>query len=618
MKNSKYKHSIDQIVKSVGGETNIRNVYHCATRLRFQLNDVNKFDEKMAQNVEGVLGTKITGDEAQFVIGGEVGNYYSTVINNYNVSERDDSTSKNVKEGNIFKRIVENIVGVMSPIIIALIGFGLIRAVLALLTLFGLSEESLNYQIINMIGDAGFYFLPMLIAASAARQFKTNQYLAIGLTGILLHPTFQSLVESDISLEIFGLPIREAEYGGSVIPIILIVWVMSYVDRLAEKVIPSILKTMLKPLMIIAIMAPLTLIILGPIGAILGDGLFYIMDYLRVNIPWLVPTLMGTFTPLLVMVGMHPALTPIAQVSFSTAGFEIVQGPGMLASNISQAGATLGVFFKSKDKKMKQIALSSSITALSGITEPALYGVNLKLRKPLIYVMISGGIAGFYAGLSGLVRYSFGSPGLLTLPVFFGEDYMNIIHAIVTLLIGFGLSFVLTLIFGFDESIEPIEEAEDDKIKNDSTVLGNEESSVYSFVEGNLIPIHEVNDEIFSTEKIGPGIAIRPTSAEFKSPVTGAITSVFPSKHAIGLKDDNGLEMLLHIGIDTVKLDGQGFKVFVKEGDRVDQGDVIANIDIEFIENKGFDVTSVLVFTNNRNEPVFVSNDENDALAYVI
>ncbi|MDN6699132.1 MAG: PTS transporter subunit EIIC, partial [Staphylococcus equorum] len=485
MSNNKYKESVDQIVRSVGGEDNIRSVYHCATRLRFQLIDTNKFDEKMAQNINGVLGTKLTGDEAQFVIGGEVGNYYSTVVNNYSISEKSDSMPETTEKSNVFKSIIENIVGVMSPIIIALIGFGLIRAVLALLTLFGLNEESLNYQIINMIGDAGFYFLPMLIAASAARQFKTNQYLAIGLTGILLHPTFQSLVESDVSLEIFGLPIREAEYGGSVIPIILIIWVMSYVDRLAEKVVPSILKTMLKPLMIIVIMAPLALIILGPIGAILGDGLFYIIDYLRINVPWLVPTLMGTFTPLLVMVGMHTALTPIAQVSFSTAGFEIVQGPGMLASNISQAGATLGVFFKSKDKKMKQVALSSSITALSGITEPALYGVNLKLRKPLIYVMISGGIAGFYAGLSGLVRYSFGSPGLLTLPVFFGEDYMNVIHAMITLLIGFGLSFVLTLLFGFDEVVENTEEKVT-TVKSDSTILANEESIVYSFVEGSL------------------------------------------------------------------------------------------------------------------------------------
>lgn len=618
MTSSKYKHSIDQIVKSVGGETNIRNVYHCATRLRFQLNDVNKFDEKMAQKIDGVLGTKLTGDEAQFVIGGEVSNYYSIVINNYNISEKDDSKQKSAEKRNLFKSIVENIVGVMSPIIIALIGFGLIRAVLALLTLFGLSEESLNYQIINMIGDAGFYFLPMLIAASAARQFKTNQYLAIGLTGILLHPTFQSLVESDVSLEIFGLPIHEAEYGGSVIPIILIIWVMSYVDRAAEKIIPSILRTMLKPLMIIAIMAPLALTILGPIGTILGEGLFYIVDYLRINIPWLVPTLIGIFWPLLVMIGMHTALTPIAQVSLSSAGFEIVQGPGGLASNISQAGAALGVFFKSKNKRMKQIALSSSITALSGITEPALYGVNLKLRKPLIYVMISGGIAGFYAGISGLVRYSFGTPGLLTLPVFFGEDYMNIMHAIITLFISFGLSFVLTLIFGFNEVVESTEEKNNLTVQSNSTILANEESVIYSFVKGELIPINEVNDEIFSTEQIGSGIAIKPTSTEFKSPVTGDVTSVFPSKHAIGLKDKNGLEMLLHIGIDTVKLDGQGFDVFVKEGDEVNQGDIIADIDIGFIENKGFDITSVLVFTNNSNEPIFVNTDDNDALAYVI
>lgn len=624
MANDKYKDSVNKIVCSVGGEDNISAVYHCATRLRFQLNDTKYFDQETAKNINGVLGTKLTGNEAQFVIGGEVGNYYSTVVNNYNISEKDTDNQENNNQGNVFKRIIENIVGVMSPIIIALIGFGLIRAVLALLTLFGLSKDSLNYQIINMIGDAAFYFLPFLIAASAARQFKTNEYLAIGLTGVLMHPTFQELVSSDINLNLFGLPIREATYSGTVIPIILIIWVMSYIDRFAEKIIPSMLKTMLKPLLIVMIMAPLSLILLGPVGAVLGDGLFYVIDYLRINVPWLVPTLMGTFTPLLVMVGMHTALTPIAQVSFSSIGYEIVQGPGMLASNIAQAGSSFGVFFKTKDKQMKQIALSSGITALSGITEPALYGVNLKLRKPLIYAMISGGIAGFYAGLSGLVRYSFGSPGLLTLPVFFGEDAMNIVHAGITVIIAFSISFILTIVFGFDtqETPEVVDESSKEKLLTELANLTEEEALVHGFVEGNLVSLNEVNDEIFATEQMGPGLAIKPTSGEFKSPISGVVTSVFPTKHAIGLRHDNGLELLLHIGLDTVKLDGKGFNILVQEGDRVNVGDKLAHVDIDFIESQGFDTTSVLIFMNNRNEPAFLDDKNsmniNDALVSII
>lgn len=339
--------------------------------------------------------------------------------------------------------------------------------------------------------------------------------------------------------------------------------------------------------------------------------MFFVVDYLRVTVPWLVPTLMGIFTPLLVMVGMHTALTPIAQVSFSTVGFEIVQGPGMLASNISQAGAAFGVFVKTKDKQMKQIAFSSGITALSGITEPALYGVNLKLKKPLIYVMISGGIAGFYAGISGLVRYSFGSPGLLTLPVFFGEDASNIVKAAITLALAFSISFVLTVIFGFEESIE-----EDMKtLENPSPIASEkrtaaEEALIQGFVRGSVLPLSEVADEVFATEQMGPGLAIDPASGEFHSPIEGTITTVFPTKHAIGLRHDNGLEMLLHIGLDTVKLDGEGFELFIEEGQRVKAGELLARVDIDFIKSKGYDPTSVLIFMNNQNEPVFFEHDE--------
>lgn len=607
----KKKESVDKIIQSIGGEKNINAVYHCATRLRFQLKDTTQFNQAQAKEIPGVLGTKLTGDEVQFVIGGEVGNYYSTVINQYKITEKNSDEAADTSKNGLVKRIIENIVGVMAPIITALIGFGLIRAVLALLVLLGLSRESLNYQIINMIGDAAFYFLPFLIAASAARQFKTNLYLALGITGVLLHPTFQSLVASDVSMQLFGLPVREAAYSGTVIPIILIVWVMSYVDRLSEKIIPSVLKTMLKPLFIVIIMAPLALMILGPIGAIFGDGLFFVVDYLRVTVPWLVPTLMGIFTPLLVMVGMHTALTPIAQVSFSTVGFEIVQGPGMLASNISQAGAAFGVFVKTKDKQMKQIAFSSGITALSGITEPALYGVNLKLKKPLIYVMISGGIAGFYAGISGLVRYSFGSPGLLTLPVFFGEDASNIVKVAITLALAFSISFVLTVIFGFEEGIE-----EDMKTLEKPSLIASEkrtaaeEALIQGFVRGSVLPLSEVADEVFATEQMGPGLAIDPVSGEFHSPIEGTITTVFPTKHAIGLRHDNGLEMLLHIGLDTVKLDGDGFELFIEEGQRVKAGDLLARVDIDFIKSKGYDPTSVLIFMNNQNEPVFLEHDE--------
>lgn len=615
--NNETKKSVEEIINHIGGINNVSSVYHCATRLRFQVKDNSKINTEKLENINGVLAYRQLGQESQLVIGGKVGEYYSEVVNNYDIEdmgEVDDSEAEkadNSDNKNIFMKIIDEIVGVMSPIIIALIGFGLLRALLVLLVLFGLSEESMNYQIINTIGDSVFYFLPVLIAASAARQFKTNQFLALGIVGALLHPNMIEMMAGGEALNLFGLPIRSVSYSGTVVPIILIVWFMSYVDRFAERVVPEVLKTMLKPVMIVVITAPVALMILGPIGAVLGDGLFNITNYLNVNIPWLVPMFMGLFSPLLVMVGMHTVFSPLVQISFSNVGYENIRGPGALASNIAQAGTAFGVFVKSKDKKMKQIALSASITALSGITEPALYGVNLKLKKPLIYAMISGGIAGFYAGITGLVRYSYGSPGLLTLPVFFGENPMNIIHALITVAIAFLVSFALTFFLGWDTEEAENNEQEQKTFSPDEPITNLDSSELYAFTKGEIIPMNKVNDEVFATEVMGKGIAIRPEEGEIVSPVNGKVNFTMNTGHAIGLTDQNGQEYLIHIGIDTVQLDGKGFNMEVKKDDEVEIGDKLVEVDLDYIEKQGYDPTTILVILENPDVDFEINVNEN-------
>lgn len=615
--NNETKKSVEEIINHIGGINNVSSVYHCATRLRFQVKDNSKINTEKLENINGVLAYRQLGQESQLVIGGKVGEYYSEVVNNYDIEdmgEVDDSEAEkadNSDNKNIFMKIIDEIVGVMSPIIIALIGFGLLRALLVLLVLFGLSEESMNYQIINTIGDSVFYFLPVLIAASAARQFKTNQFLALGIVGALLHPNMIEMMAGGEALNLFGLPIRSVSYSGTVVPIILIVWFMSYVDRFAERVVPEVLKTMLKPVMIVVITAPVALMILGPIGAVLGDGLFNITNYLNVNIPWLVPMFMGLFSPLLVMVGMHTVFAPLVQISFSNVGYENIRGPGALASNIAQAGTAFGVFVKSKDKKMKQIALSASITALSGITEPALYGVNLKLKKPLIYAMISGGIAGFYAGITGLVRYSYGSPGLLTLPVFFGENPMNIIHALITVAIAFLVSFALTFFLGWDTEEAENNEQEQKTFSPDEPITNLDSSELYAFTKGEIIPMNKVNDEVFATEVMGKGIAIRPEEGEIVSPVNGKVNFTMNTGHAIGLTDQNGQEYLIHIGIDTVQLDGKGFNMEVKKDDEVEIGDKLVEVDLDYIEKQGYDPTTILVILENPDVDFEINVNEN-------
>lgn len=601
------KEITDQIVELVGGPDNIRVLVHCATRLRFQLKDTEKFDRKKLDEMDEVMGAVQSGKESQVIIGGEVSKYYTEITKNYPIEGNGEVPDDDFEDNrNLFRKALDKIVAIMAPIIIALIGGGMFRVLVSIFVVLGMDKEGLNYQILNMIGDSVFYFLPFLIAISAAKQFNTNQFLALGITGVLLHPTFTSLVSSGESLALFGAPIRSANYNGTVIPIILIIWFMSYVDKLAEKFVPNVVKTMLKPLLMFAITAPVALIILGPVGAIAGDGLFYVVELLSTHVPWLVPTLMGTFCPLLVMVGMHVSLTPLASISLTNVGYEIVQGPGMLASNIAQSGASFGTFFKTKDKKMKQIALSAGITALSGITEPALYGVTLKMKRLLPYVMISGGIAGFYAGMVGLVRYSFGSPGIFTLPVFIGDNPSNFMHAVITAGIAFGTSFLLTIIFGLGTDELAVEEEKEAEAVEKKLVGGTQTLS--AVVAGEIVPLAQVEDDVFSTELMGKGIAIEPSEGEFFAPISGEVTTLFPSGHAIGITDDKGNEVLIHIGIDTVRLDGAGFELQVQQGDQVTKGQLLVKVDLDYLHEEGFKTTTMVILLNSKDRDLKVTD----------
>lgn len=583
----------DLIIENVGGVENISDLNHCATRLRFRLKDESLFNKEKIQGIPGILGAVKSGVEHQVIVGAEVGKIYGYLYKNYLQNLNNPGVTPKTTNKNFLMNIIDTIVTIMAPVMTPFIGAGMFKVIVSLMVTFGLDKEGMNYQLLNAIGDGVFYFVPLIIAVSAAKRFNTNQYLAVGIIGILMHPSFTGLVAAGDPISLFGIPIRGAAYNGTVIPVILIVLFMSYVERFADKVTPAVIRTMMKPLLIILITAPVALVILGPLGAILGDGLFYVISFLSEHVPWLVPTLMGIFTPLLVMVGMHVSLFPLASLSLSTVGSEMIMGPGMLASNLAQAGASFAVFLKTKDKELKQVALSAGITGLTGISEPALYGITLKLKRPLIYVMIAGGVGGFYAGITNVVRYSFGSPGILTLPVFIGEDPKNLINAVITLVIGFVVAFVLTLAFGWDTSQDSVSEEKE-------ILMGTEPAILTSVVDGKVMPLNLVKDEVFSTGMMGAGVAVQPNSNIFVSPISGTVTSVFPSGHAIGLTGENGLEILIHIGLDTVQLEGCGFQSFVKEGDKVIEGQKLVEANIEEIKRNGFDpVTMILVLNHH-------------------
>lgn len=448
-----YKGLAQEILKQVGGEENVSDLTHCATRLRFRLVDEKKANDTAVEALEGVPGLTKSGGQYQVVIGNDVPHVYAALVDNLS----DQSVrSTEVKQGPL-QTLLAVISGIFTPILPVITAAGMIKAVLSLLTVFGVvTADDVNYQILNFIGDAGFYFLPIFLGASAARQFKTNPQLGMLMGAILLHPTFTLMVttakEAGKSLSFFSLPLTLASYSSTVIPVLLAVWFMSYVERFADKVSPKAVKFFLVPMVTTLITALVTLLVLGPIGAIVGNWLGDFFKWLENFGPWVVPTIVGIFSPFLVMTGTHYGLVSIGINNRMTIGYDTIAQPGMLASNVAQGGAALAIAVKTKDTNKKALASSAGLTAIFGITEPALYGVTLQNKAALIGSMVAGGVGGFFLGILGARNFSGGSPGLLTIAAYIGEDTLKYFYtAIAGLIISVVVSFVVTFILYREE-----------------------------------------------------------------------------------------------------------------------------------------------------------------------
>lgn len=599
-----YKKLAYDLLPLVGGVDNISKLTHCATRLRFEFRDRSKVDDKAISKTPGVISVVEKGGQFQVVVGNDVPITYRALINEMGGTASGGGSTASAepeKKPSIINRIVSVISTTFTPVIPALIGGGMIKAVLSILVLCGLSDSSSTYQILNFISDAAFYFMPVLLAYGAAIKFECNPVLAMTLACALLHPTWSGMVSTGEPIDFFSIPVRLVDYSYSVIPIILSIWIMSYVEKLAEKYTPSIIKFFLKPLIILFISTPIALLIVGPFGAFLNTVIETAANSINATASWLLPMLMGAFQPFLVLTGTAWAMTPIATVQISSLGYEIVNGPGMLASNIAQGGATLAVACKSKNHQLRQLAFSSGFTAVMGITEPCLYGVILKLKKPLIASMIGGGIGGIYAGLSGLVRYAFVSPGLAALPAFIGENPMNIVHAVITCVISFAAAFVATWIMGFDDPANEEDETPTPAVSAPSSASISDaagEAQAAAPLAGRALPLSKVSDAVFSQKVMGDGLAIQPSEGKVYAPFDGEVASLFETKHAIGLLGDNGMELLIHIGIDTVNLQGQYYEAHVQTGDRIRKGDLLISFDKDAIEKAGYETVTPIILTN--------------------
>ena len=603
-----YSAMIKEIIKNVGGVDNVESVTHCITRLRFTLKDDGKASIDGCKAIEGVVGCVNKNGQFQVVIGTHVGDVYDELVKTYHVSEDGQSTkaNKNKEKMSLFGKLCDTMSGCVMPIVGPLAASGMIKALLVILTQFNIiTTDTTTYQLLYMVADGVFYYLPVFLAFSSARKFGANPFLALIYGVMLINPTYIELRAAGNPVTLFGLPVTMASYTSSVIPIILIVYFQSKVEGIVKKYIPKAISIFAVPLVVSLITVPVGFVVLGPLGSIIGNYVAQLFTWMEGTVGWVVPVLVGGLCPLLVMTGMHYALGAAQSVQRASLGYATIMAPGMICSNMAQAASSFGVALKTKNGNLKSLASSVGVSALCGITEPTLYGVGMVYKTPLYAAMAGGAIGGLWAGITGVKQWASGTSNIFSLPIYIGPDnsFMNVIIAVAIAMVS---AFVISFIIFKD----PKEEVEA-KVETKNEVL-NKKSIVYAPINGKVIPLEEVKDEAFNTGSLGKGVGIVPSDGNVYAPVDGKVSVLFNTLHAIGLTTDDGMEVLVHIGLDTVKLNGKYFNAHIKQGDTVKKGDLLVSFDKEALEKEGYDITTPVIITNSNDMLDVVETNEAD------
>ncbi|SFL89663.1 beta-glucoside-specific PTS transporter subunit IIABC [Salibacterium qingdaonense] len=593
------------IIENVGGEENVQSVYHCATRLRFILHDNEKADKQTVDDLEGVLQVVESGGQFQVVIGNEVSDVYKAITKTTSLGEESSGGGGNEEKGSLFNRAIDIIAGIFTPILGALAGAGIFKGLLAVLESTNLlATDSGTYQILNAASDSLFYFLPFLLAVTAARKFEGDPYVALVIAGALFYPDLITFGEEQGTMSFLGIPVIMADYSTSVIPILISIYIMSKFQGVLNNWLHSSIRMFFTPLILLLVMVPLTLAAFGPVGTVisgwLADGYTFVFDLS----PVIAGIIMGVFWQVLVIFGLHWGFVPIGINNISVYGedtFSAIIAPAVFA----QAGAALGVWLKTRQTGVKAIAGPAAISGLFGVTEPAIYGINLRYKRPFVLGAAAGGAGGAIVGLSGATALAVGLPGLTTLPIYFGEGFALFCVAIA---VSFVLAAVLTFFFGYSDARDGGDEedtksstsgSQDTDEKTPSAAGSESQHTISSPLEGAVIPLGEVNDAAFSSEALGKGVAVIPVSGKLYAPADGTISTVFPTKHAYGLTTEAGVDILMHIGLDTVQLDGQHFTSHVQQDQVVKKGELLAEFDVEGIKNNSFDIATPVIITNS-------------------
>lgn len=590
-----YSQLAKDIVRFVGGEENVSNVYHCATRLRFTLKDNKKADKEKVEQLEGVITVVEAGGMFQVVVGNAVNEVYDVLSKQMKLEDDASNGKRGTEKKGILNSFIDMIAAVFAPTLGVLAGSGLIKGVLALCTSLNLlTTESGIYIILNAAADAFFYFLPIFLAYTAAKKFNTDRFIAMVIAAALVYPTIVSAYSDSITLRFLGMPVILARYTSTVIPAILAVWVLSYIEPKIRKSLHESIRNLLTPFICIIVMVPITLLVVGPIAdyasQLIAAGYLAVYNFS----PVLSGAVIGGFWQVLVIFGLHWGLVPVMTNNLSFYGRDTL-GPACMTAVAAQAGAVLGVFLKTKNKKVKSLSLSAFITALFGITEPAVYGVTLKYKRPFYIACICGAIFGGVAGAAGAGALAVATRSILSFPIYIGEGFVWLVASYFLAMIS---SCMLTFLFGYKDEIE--EESSKDIVLSTPAA-------------GEIIDLSEVNDPTFASGSLGEGFAIIPTDGKIYSPVNGEVSTVFPTKHAIGVVSEEGAEILIHIGIDTVNLNGKYFQSAVSDGKKVRKGDLLMEVDLQELIKEGYDPTTMVIVTNSsRFKNIITSHKKNN------
>ncbi|EIL83507.1 beta-glucoside-specific PTS transporter subunit IIABC [Bacillus altitudinis] len=602
-----YQKLAEDILEAVGGEENVVSAARCATRLRLVLKRSNPKAKEAVNAMPGVITVVENGGQFQVVIGQHVGEVYEHFSNLVQLQTSDDD-QPNEHKGTILNRVIATMSAVFAPFVYILAAAGILQGALILINLiFPSFSKTGTYEVFSFISWAPFTFLPIFIAITAAKHFKTNMYIAVACTAALVSPAWTEIagrVASGEGVTFLGIALSETVYTSSVLPPLFLVWILSYVEKFLNKRIHEVVKPLFVPFLCMVVMVPLTILLIGPLSTAGANGIANGYNILAENVPALAGAIIGGFWQVLVIFGVHWGITPMVLANFEQYGRDSFQAYQTIAV-IAQVGAVLGVILKARNRETRKVGVSAGITGLFGITEPAIYGVTLRFKKPFIFGCISGAVGAIVASFFTPYYFAYaGLPGPLTIVNGISADYPT---SIIGILIGVAIALILPVLliqlFGYGEDTvdQPAGETPVKDQDGETTQASmNNEEMITAPLTGKVLSLSEVPDAVFSSGAMGKGFAVHPTDNKLFAPFNGSVVMLAPTKHAIGLRSKFGVELLVHVGIDTVSLDGSAFTLNIKEGDKVKKGDLLMTFDQEAIESKGLQTITPVIITNTQ------------------